>query len=88
MIETINANPEDESIVTLSQEISSVDPSLECSPDEQASLTTLETDLEDAAENIKISLDEVLEDLDGRNQNFDITLISSLFRTDRFNSII
>ena len=65
---TITANPEDESIVTLSQEISSVDASIiVCNPAEQASLTTGAKELEDAAEVITTNLSEVLGKLNGRN---------------------
>ena len=67
MISKINANPIDPSIVTLSQEISSVDASVVCSSAEQALLRILANELEKAAEVIATSLTEVLDQLNGRN---------------------
>merc|ERR1711988_1622546 len=64
LIETINNNTGDESIVTLSQEISSVDDSVKCSPAERANLTTLANDLDNAAKNIAANLTEVLNELE------------------------
>ena len=67
MIVTINNNTTNESIITLSHEISHVDTSVECSPAEQASLTTLANDLDNAAKKINADLTEVLDKLIGRN---------------------
>ena len=67
MISTINNNIRNESIITLSQEISSVDDSVKCSPAERANLTTLANDLDNAAKNITANLTEVLNELESRN---------------------
>ena len=69
---TINTNPADGTIVTLSREISSVESSVECSTQEQASLQGTATSLETAVRTITTALSAVLVNINGRQKTSDL----------------
>ena len=77
MVQTINAylnyQLSDASIFTISAEISSVDSSVVCDSDQQALLAQTAIDLKNATEEINTALSQVLEVLDGRKENSDLT---------------
>merc|ERR1719192_2892011 len=64
LVQTINADPSDASIFTISAEISSVDSSVVCDSDQQALLAKTAIDMKNATEEIKTALSQVLEVLD------------------------
>ena len=84
---TINTNPSDGTIVILSREISSVESSVECSTQEQASLQGTATSLETAVRTITTALSAVLVNINGRYRDFGPLLMSFSYRADRVNSI-
>ena len=61
--------------------------SLECSDEERASLGETSDSLETAVGTITTALSAVLEDLNGRKETSDLSLMSFSYRADRFNSI-
>ena len=77
MVQSINAylnyQLSDASIFTISAEISSVDSSVVCDSDQQALLAQTAIDLKNATEEINTALSQVLEVLDGRKENSDLT---------------
>ena len=86
MIAKIGADLSDPTILTLAQDISSVDVNVVCDATQENLLRGIETLLQTSAGAIATALDEVLKDIESRKKDSNLTLISSLCRADRFNS--
>ena len=88
MVVTINADPSDASIYTLSVQISSVDTSsITCTAAQVSTLQTEATSLVSAVEVIGAALSDVLGQIEGRQKNSDLTFTYFSCRGDRFNTV-